>query len=42
VTRLAHLTSMREADLLAMHGIGPRAVDMLREALAERGWRFRG
>ena len=40
VTQLAQLTSMREADLLAIHGVGPRAVGMLREALAARGWRF--
>ena len=42
VTRLAQLTTMREADLLALHGVGPRAVAILRAALAERGQSFAG
>jgi hypothetical protein len=42
VTRLTQLTTMREADLLALHGVGPRAVGILRAALAERGLSFAG
>ena len=42
ITRLPQLTTMREADLLALHGVGPRAVGMLRAALAERGQSFAG
>ena len=42
VTRLAQLTTMREADLLALHGVGPKAVGILRAALAERGLSFVG
>lgn len=39
-TRLEHLTTITEAELLAMHGVGPKAVRILREALAESGLSF--
>ena len=39
-TRLADLTRVREAELLRLHGVGPKAVRVLREALAERGQSF--
>lgn len=39
-TRLEHFTTVAEADLLRLHGVGPRAVRVLREALAERGLGF--
>ena len=42
VTRLTQLTTVRETDLLALHGVGPRAVGILRAALAERGLSFAG
>ena len=42
VIRLAQLTTMREADLLALHGVGPKAVRTLGAALAERGRSFAG
>ena len=32
---------MSEADLLALHGVGPKAVALLRQTLAERGLAFR-
>lgn len=41
VTRLEQLTSWSERDLLALHGVGPKAVRILREALGERGLSFR-
>lgn len=39
-TRLAQLTSVGEAELLRLHGVGPRAIRLLREALAARGLAF--
>ena len=33
---------MAEADLAALHGVGPIAIDRLREALAARGLSFAG
>jgi hypothetical protein len=36
-TRLDQLDGVPAADLLALHGVGPRAIRVLREALAERG-----
>ena len=37
ITRLDQLTAVTEAQLTAFHGVGPRAVELLRTALAERG-----
>ncbi|SOE02538.1 DNA-binding protein [Blastococcus haudaquaticus] len=36
-TDLAELDGVAEADLLHIHGVGPKAVAVLREALAARG-----
>ena len=41
VTRLDQLTAWSERELRALHGVGPKAVRILREALAERGLAFR-
>jgi predicted flap endonuclease-1-like 5' DNA nuclease len=41
VTRLEQLPAWSEKELLALHGVGPKAVRILRDALAERGLRFR-
>jgi len=41
VTRLDQVVELSEAELLALHGVGPRAVRILREALAARGRGFR-
>lgn len=41
VTRLDQVAQLSEAELLALHGVGPRAVRILREALAARGQGFR-
>ena len=37
----ADLTALTEAELLAMHGVGPRAVERLRRTMAEQGLSFR-
>lgn len=39
--RLTQLTEAREADLLALHGVGPKAIRILREELTARGLAFR-
>ncbi len=39
-TRLEQLTKVSEAELLALHGMGPKALDQLRRALAARGQSF--
>lgn len=38
--RLEQLTKATEAELLKLHGMGPKALAALREALARRGWTF--
>ncbi|QCB94952.1 hypothetical protein [Cellulomonas shaoxiangyii] len=39
-TRWEQLPAVRAHDLLALHGVGPRAVGILREELAARGLSF--
>ena len=41
VSSLTDLADLREVDLLHLHGVGPRAVSILREALAEVGLALR-
>ncbi len=41
VTRLTQLTAWSERELLAIHGVGPKGVRILKEALAERGLALR-
>ncbi|GAA4204960.1 hypothetical protein GCM10022252_64710 [Streptosporangium oxazolinicum] len=41
-TTLAQVASTTERELLRLHGVGPKAVRLLREALAERGLAFAG
>jgi predicted flap endonuclease-1-like 5' DNA nuclease len=41
ITRLDQLPALTEAEVAALHGVGPRAVGRLREALADRGLSFR-
>lgn len=38
--RLAQFAKVSEADLLKMHGVGPKAIRVLKAALAERGLSF--
>lgn len=40
-TRLEQLTEVTEKDLGKLHGMGPKALRLLREALAERSLSFR-
>ena len=39
-TRLEHLTTVTEKELLKLHGMGPKALGILRSALEARGLRF--
>jgi DNA-directed RNA polymerase alpha subunit len=40
ITSLAQLAGMSKADLLRLHGIGPNAIQALRQALQEKGLSF--
>lgn len=40
MVRYHDLTTRSEAQLLAIHGVGPKAVRILREELARRGQSF--
>ncbi|WP_448623821.1 DNA-binding protein [Geodermatophilus sp. URMC 64] len=40
ITRLSQLPDHREKELAALHGVGPKALRLLRAALAERGLSF--
>ncbi len=42
VRYLEQLLDWSAAELRAVHGIGPRAVEIIEDALAEQGWRLRG
>jgi hypothetical protein len=39
-TRLEQLTLVTEADLKRLHGMGPKAIGQLRQAMAEAGLNF--
>ena len=41
LTTLNHLARVREADLAALHGMGPKAISVLRTALVAKGLDFR-
>jgi hypothetical protein len=40
-TRLEHLTKVKESEVMRLHGMGPTAMEVLRNALEERGLSFR-
>jgi hypothetical protein len=40
ISRLEQLTTMTEADLKKLHGMGPKALGQLREALEAKGLSF--
>jgi hypothetical protein len=42
ITHLDQLTNHRAKDVLDLHGMGPKGIRILREALAERGLSFAG
>jgi len=41
ITTLKQLTDVTEAELLSLHGMGPKAARILREELKAKGWSFR-
>jgi len=38
--RLEQLTTVSEAELKRLHGLGPKGIDILRDALAAKGLAF--
>jgi hypothetical protein len=42
IRSLQQLTEWREQDLLELHGMGPRGIRILGDALSARGLTFRG
>ena len=40
--RLAQLTQVSEADLKKLHGMGPKALEQIRQALQAKGLAFAG
>lgn len=40
VVTLEQVATWTERDLLALHGVGPKAIRILREAMSERGLDF--
>jgi predicted flap endonuclease-1-like 5' DNA nuclease len=40
ITQLNQLTTISEAELTKLHGMGPKAIALLRDALAEKGKAF--
>ena len=41
VTQLEQVAEQSEAELLDLHGFGPRAIRILKEALTANGWSMR-
>ena len=41
ITRLDQLSDVREDELRRLHGVGPKAIEVLRAALGTRGLGFR-
>lgn len=41
-TQLSQLSDVTAADLLKLHGVGPKAIRILREALSQKGLAFKG
>ncbi|MEK3913501.1 DNA-directed RNA polymerase subunit alpha C-terminal domain-containing protein [Paenibacillus sp. FSL H7-0331] len=39
-TRLEQLTRLTETEVLKLHGMGPKAIDQLKQALAAKGMSF--
>lgn len=39
--QLEQLTEVQEEELAKLHGMGPKAIEQLRLALLEKGWKFR-
>ncbi|HET9913715.1 MAG TPA: hypothetical protein VFQ13_17615 [Anaerolineales bacterium] len=41
IQRLAQLTSFSEKEILQLHGMGPKALGILRQTLADKGLAFK-
>lgn len=41
ITKLKEVTTMTEKELLSMHGVGPKAVRILKEELKKNGLELR-
>lgn len=41
-TRLDQFAGLKEADLLELHGVGPKAIRLIRSALHAKGQSFAG
>ena len=41
ITRMEELTKFSEAEIAALHGMGPKGIRILKETLRERGLSFR-
>jgi hypothetical protein len=41
VTRLEQLRRKTEAEVAALHGMGPKGISLLRAALRAKGWEFK-
>jgi predicted flap endonuclease-1-like 5' DNA nuclease len=41
ITQLEQLAKWTESDLLALHGMGPKAIGLLRDALRAKGLSFK-
>lgn len=40
IQNLEQLSRFSEGEIKKLHGIGPRAMDLLRKAMEEKGWTF--
>jgi hypothetical protein len=40
ITRLEQFTKVTTAEVLKLHGVGPKTITQLREALSAKGWSF--
>jgi len=40
IQNLEQLRNWKEKDIAALHGMGPKGIRILREALAAHGWTF--
>lgn len=41
ITTFAHLTQLTQRDLIAIHGVGPKAVSILNDEMLSRGLAFK-
>jgi len=41
ITRTSHFKKITEAELKQLHGMGPKAIEVIRQAMADEGLEFR-